>query len=197
MFYREIHKDAQKRIAEELIEKGHEAKIEYRKQGVIFDVYDLTTDEGYEVLTAKFQRSAHEQDEVVIAKMLRYLLRCKQLHFIVACVDNEDLDYLHNMQIEHWHYSYSWLGGFRQRYRHSGKSAKTIAKRITAAMKRIAPLGEWCKEGRRDHKKIPQFEKLTKKLGLPKNFLIGIWRDWHLNWVWKLERELQRWNKKK
>lgn len=63
-------------------------------------------------------------------------------------------------------------------------------------MKSIAPLKEWTKEKRRDHKALPEFDKLNKKLGLPKNFLIAVWRDWRLNYVWKLEKVLPKWERK-
>lgn len=114
MFYREIHSDAQQRILKELKEKGHAAEIEFRKGGCIFDVFDKTDNVGYEVVTAKFWRSAHEQDEAIVAKMLRYLLVCRGLNFVVATANEEDLDYLHSMGIAHWHYSYSWMGGYRR-----------------------------------------------------------------------------------
>lgn len=197
MFYREIHKDAQHRLAAELRANGHDIAVEFRLDGCIFDVYDKTTGIGYEVLTAKFQKSAHEQDEAIVAKMLRYLLRVKELEFVVATADGEDLGYLHDMGIRHWHYSYGWMSGFDRRYFHKGAKASTVARRIIRAMQSIAPLREWAREKRRDHGALPEFERLNKRLGLPENFLIGMWRDWRLNWVWRLEKELPKWARKK
>jgi len=199
MGYRELHTAAERALIERLRRAGHFVLPEARKDhDVIFDVYDATTDTAWEVLTAKFFRSAHEQDEAVIAKIFRYLMWCRRLNFLVVSVDDEDLPLLHNLGLEHWHCYGSWWSGEVSGWRyHRGKSAREIVKAIYAALVRFAPIAEWCRERRRAaHPKAAvekEFDRITRALGLPKNFLIGLWRDWRLQWVWKLEKILPRW----
>ena len=59
MGYRELHTAAERALIERLRRAGHFVLPEARKDhDVIFDVYDATTDTAWEVLTAKFFRSA-------------------------------------------------------------------------------------------------------------------------------------------
>lgn len=205
MSYKELHKAAKEFIIKRLKKKGHKVSTEYRagtkRRYVIFDVYDHTTDTAYEVLTAKIVVSAHEQPEAFVAKMFRYLLHCKNLRFILASFDTEEIPMFHTMGIEHWHIHDSWwrIGKLKGFVRHTGSSARTVARQIYKAMIKFAPLKEWTQENRRKRHKYPmppRLDKLTAKLGLPKNFLKGMWRDWRLNWVWKLEKILPAWAKK-
>jgi hypothetical protein len=200
MSYAELHKAAEEFILKKLRSQGHKVEREVGKDhDVVFDVYDATTDTAWEILTAKIVRSSHEQDEAIIGKIFRYLLQCKNLKFLIVSFDHEELEVFHNLKLEHWHIHNGWwsLGELKGWKYHKGKTAKQIADKIFEAMIKFAPLKEWTKEGRRkDHPKesvAADFDKITTKLGLPKNFLIGLWRDYRLMWVWKLEQILPEW----
>ncbi|MEM2478700.1 MAG: hypothetical protein QXE64_01220 [Candidatus Pacearchaeota archaeon] len=202
MDYRELHAKAEDWIFEKLKAKGHKVLKEAAKNHeVVFDVYDASTDTAYEVLTAKFFRSAHEQDEMIIYKIFHYLLLVRRLRFYIVSYDRQELELFHRLGLEHWHLSSEGL--FNKKVGnliyHRGKSALQIANKIFNALVKFAPLEEWIKKGRRNapgHKKSDvarPFVALTKKLGLPKNFFIGLWRDWRLLWVWRLEYLLPLW----
>ncbi|MEM7814726.1 MAG: hypothetical protein QXF55_00075 [Candidatus Aenigmatarchaeota archaeon] len=198
-WYSKLHEATEKLIVEQLKKRGHSASREVRRhREVIFDVYDATTGTAYEVLTAKIVRSGHEQDEAILAKIFRYLLEARSLKFWIASYNHEELEMFHRMGIEHWHAEYDWFGRPRRKCHHRGKSAARAASDIIRTMQRIAPLAEWCRPRRRAaHMKDVKAEKAiavaTARLGLPKNFLKGIWRDWRLLWVWKLEKLLPQW----
>jgi len=207
MLYKELHKAVEEFLLKRLSRAGHEVYVEYRagskRNYVIFDVYDATTNTAYEILTAKFWRSAHEQPESFFAKIYRYLLYCDNIRFVIASFDPEgEIDFFHRMRIEHWHIHNHWwsfsgkVSGWR---RHPGKSAKAVAIAVLKAMLKFAPLPEWTSEKRRARHPRPipnEIIQLTEKLGLPKNFLKGLWRDWHLQWVWKLEKVLPKFARK-
>lgn len=196
-WYDVLHDKAKEWLAERLREKGHSVVLEQRmNHEVIFDVYDRTEQTAWEVLTAKIVRSSHEQDEAIIAKIFRYLLWVKNLKFLLVSYDHEELDFFHTMGIEHWHLSSTswWKPSFGKLFYHRGKNPKEVAVRLVREMLKFAGLEEWVgKQRGKAHRKQPipqQFDKLTKALGLPKNFLKGMWRDWRLMWVWKLEKIL-------
>ncbi|MEM4282589.1 MAG: hypothetical protein QXU88_01165 [Candidatus Woesearchaeota archaeon] len=198
-WYKELHDKAKEKLAAELKAKGHSVVVEARRhKEVIFDVYDSTTGTAYEILTAKIVRSGHEQDEALLAKIFRYLLDARTLKFYIASYDHRELDFFHKMALEHWHYDFNFWGGLREKRYHKGITAARAAQKIISAMKKVAPILEWCRPRRRAaHIKNAEAEKkivtLTEKLGLPKNFLKGLWRDWRLLWVWKLEKLLPQW----
>jgi len=193
-----IHEKAEDYIVEELKKKGYKAVKQQRvKNGNIFDVYEPQTKTAYEVLTAKIIRSAHEQDEAIIAKMFRYLLYAKHLKFYLASFNHEEIEMFHNLGLEHWHLEFNWDGELIGKSYHKGKTAEEIAKKIFKLLVSYAPLREWTREKRRKQHPAPEeFKKLTKKYGLPEHFLIGLWRDWRLQWVWKLEKVLPKWVKR-
>jgi hypothetical protein len=200
MSYTELHRAAEEFILKKLRARGHEAERQVaRDRDVIFDVYDATTDTAWEVQTAKIVRSSHEQDEAIITKIFRYLLFCQDVKFIIASFDHDELELFHRLGLEHWHLHDSWwrLERLRGWIYHRGKTARQVAMLIFSEMTQFAPLSEWVREGRRaDHPKArvaKAFETMTDKLGLPKNFLVGMWRDWRLMWVWKLEQILPEW----
>jgi len=191
--YRELHQEAEEFLVRKLKRMGHEVEREVRQDSFcIFDVYDKTTDTAWEILTAKIIKPSHEHEEGILTKLFRYLLYCRDLRFLVVGLWDEDLPALHRLKLRHWH-----LRDKRLVY-HPGLPARRIAERVLKAMLEIAPIEEWTREGRRkDHPKKAveeRFRELTQKLGLPKNFLLGLWRDWRLNWVWKLEEVLPRWS---
>jgi len=206
MSYKELHAAGEELLFKRLTARGHKVQKEFRRNHeVIFDIYDATTDTAWEVLTAKYVRSAHEQDEAIIAKIFRYLLHCKNVKFLIVSFDHAEIEMFHRLGLEHWHAHNGWWS-FRRSEKlrgwkyHKGKSARRIANEIYRSMIKFAPLAEWTREKRRkDHPKeevAKEFEKITEQLGLPKNFLIGMWRDWRLMWVWKLEKVLPLWAKK-
>ncbi|MEM3075725.1 MAG: hypothetical protein QW590_02790 [Candidatus Bilamarchaeaceae archaeon] len=203
MGYRALHTQGERWLLHKLRAEGHDVNLEVRKNNdVIFDVYDETEGTAWEVLTAKFFKSAHEQDEAIIAKIFRYLLHCKQLRFLVVSVNSEEIKLLHKIGLEHWHiYGDYWSEGLCGFEYHKGTSSLDIAKKIYKALVGYAPIHEWCRKGRRKYHPKAEVEKdfarITRALGLPKNFLIGLWRDWHLVWVWKLENALRKWKLKK
>lgn len=198
-WYAKIHEKTEQLIVAMLKSRGHAVAREVRRhREVIFDVYDSTTGTAYEVLTAKIVRSSHEQDEAILAKIFRYLLEARSLKFWIASYNHEELEMFHSMGLEHWHVEYDWFGRMKRKYYHRGKTAARAASDIIRAMQRIAPLVEWCRPRRRAaHMRATEKEKqiatATKRLGLPKNFLKGIWRDWLLLWCWKLEKILPQW----
>jgi len=204
MSYKELHAQAERWIAEQLEKMGHEVEIELAiDHEVLFDVHDKSTETAYEVLTAKFFRSGHEQDEMIIYKLFHYLLICPRLKiYVVSFERGQELELLHRLGLEHWHL---WSGGWlspeiRGSSYHRGRSAAQVVGGIYKALLRFAPLEEWTKKGRRaGHPKKGvegKFAALTEKLGLPKNFLIGLWRDWRLLWVWRLEYILPLWQRR-
>ena len=204
MSYRKLHAEAQKWIVAQLKARGHRAEMEFAvDHEVLFDVYDRSTKTAYEVLTAKFVRSGHEQDEMILYKFFHYLMVCPRLKVYVVSFDREqELEMLHRLGLEHWHL---WSGGWfdnkiRGSGHHKGRSVAAVVDRIYKAMLRSAPLEEWTKKGRRaghPRKGVEkEFERSTKRLGLPKNFLIGLWRDWRLLWVWRLEYLLPLWQRR-
>ncbi|MEM5798608.1 MAG: hypothetical protein QXP39_00990 [Candidatus Aenigmatarchaeota archaeon] len=204
MSYKELHAAAEDFLVKRLTAQGHDVEKEKaRNHDVLFDVYDVSTDTAWEVLTAKIVRSAHEQDEAIIAKIFRYLLFVKNLKFLIVSFGHEEIEMFHRLGLEHWHLHNHWwhIGELKGWSYHRGKSAREIANRIFKVMTNYAPISEWCREGRRkEHPKADvaeDFERMTNELGLPKNFLIGLWRDWRLNWVWKLENILPKWKIRK
>jgi len=203
MSYKELHQAAEDWIVNYLKKKGHKVKKEAAKDHeVLFDVWDKTDNTAYEVLTAKIVRSGHEQDEMILYKIFHYLLICPRLRFYLVSFNHEELKMFHELGLEHWHlWSRGWLStDVKGTSYHKGKSALQVANRIYRAMIKFVPLKEWCTEGRRkNHPKADvekEFAKLTKQIGLPKNFLIGMWRDWRLLWVWRLEYVLPMWKKR-
>ena len=200
-WYAKIHEKTEELVVAQLRAAGHSAAREVRRhREVIFDVYDATTGIAYEVLTAKIVRSGHEQDEAILAKIFRYLLEARALKFWLASYDHEELRMFHDVGVEHWHVEYDWFGRPKRKYYHKGKTAARIASEIIRAMQQIAPLAEWCRPRRRaahmrDAKAERAIAAATARLGLPKNFLKGIWRDWRLLWVWKLEKILPQWER--
>jgi hypothetical protein len=204
MGYKELHAEAERWIAAQLRRKGHRVEIERAvNHEVLFDVYDRSTKTAYEVLTAKFFRSGHEQDEMILYKFFHYLMVCPRLKvYVVSYERGQELEMLHNLGLQHWHL---WSGGWfdteiRGSSYHRGSSVARVVDRIYKAMLSFAPLREWTREGRRaKHPKKDvevEFTKITKQLGLPKNFLIGLWRDWRLLWVWRLEYILPLWQRR-
>ncbi len=203
MRYKELHTAAEEFLVKRLTSQGH--KVEREKaidHEVMFDVWDSTEGTAWEVLTAKIVRSSHEQDEAIITKIFRYLLIAKNLKFLIVSFDHDELEMFHKLGLEHWHLHNHWwaIGKLKGLSYHRGRTARQIANRIFKAMTSYAPLTEWTRERRRrDHPKaavVRDFERITKELGLPKNFLIGMWRDWRLAWVWKLEKILPYWARK-
>jgi hypothetical protein len=204
MNYKELHNRAEQLLVQILTKKGH--KVERQKainHEVLFDVWDATQRTAWEVLTAKIVRSSHEQDEAIITKIFRYLLIAKRLKFLIVSFDHNELEMFHSLGLEHWHTHNHWwhTGQLSALKYHKGKTARQIANRIFKAMINYAPLSEWTREGRRkDHPKTEKiasdFERISKKIGLPKNFLIGMWRDYRLMWCWKLEKILPIWAKR-
>jgi len=200
-WYKEIHEQAKEFIAERLRQKGEKVEVEARlDHEVQFDVFDETNKVAYEVLTAKFFRSSHEKDEAIIAKIFRYLLHCRELRFVIASYNHEEIEFFHNARIRHWHIHFGswWHPRIEKKiYYHPGVKPKTFAKRLFRAMLKIAPLREWISEGRaRKHRKQPlpdEFSVIRQRFGLPENFLKGLWRDWRLQWVLRLERCLGKW----
>jgi len=199
MNYRTLHAEAEEKLLSYLWAKKHKAVKEYRTKYGIFDVYDITDSCCWEVLTAKIIRSGHEQDEAIIAKIFRYMLFAPKIRFLLVSYDHEELEMFHRMKIEHWHIHNGWWSGrLGEIYYHKGKPAYKIAHEIYEAMISIAPLTEWTKEKRRakhpDRK--TEVQETNDRLGLPKNFLLGLWRDWRLAWVWRLEKVLPKWAKR-
>ncbi len=194
--YKILHKKAEEYLKRKL---DHQIKLEYRKdhkKPAIFDVYDKKKDVAYEILTAKIIKSSHEHEEAILSKLFRYLIKCPRLKFYLVSYGEEEIELFHNLNLEHWHLFCDWEGNIEKEVYHKGKSALEIAKFIYKILISLAPLSEWIKEGRRKkHSSKEEFEKLTEKYKLPKNFLIGLWRDWHLDWVWKLEKALPKWEK--
>jgi hypothetical protein len=200
-WYKELHAKGEDAIIAKHNAAGEEAWREFRKDGCIFDVYVPERDLAYEVLTAKWARSAHEQDEAIIAKLFRYLLHCSAVRLVLVSYDHEDLDYLHAMRIEHVHREYSWATGrLLREVRHHGKRPKTVLLAVLRWMARFAPLKEWYDPKRRkrhprgQHREL--FARISERFGLPGNFLYGIWRDWRLAWVWHLEQDLPEWQRR-
>lgn len=205
MSYKELHAAGEDLLIKRLTAQGHKVQRELRRDHeAIFDVYDATTDTAWEVLTAKYVRSAHEQDEAIIAKIFRYLLHCKNVKFLIVSFDHGEIEMFHSLGLEHWHAHNGWwsfrrpekLKGWKY---HRGSSARVVARRIYREMTKFAPLKEWTAENRRKRHKYPlppELDKITERLGLPKNFLKGMYRDWRLAWVWKLEKILPLWAKK-
>jgi len=199
MSYRELHAAAEDELVELLKRKGHVAVKEYRTKYGIFDVYDKTANTCWEVVTAKIIPSGHEQKEAIVAKIFRYMLVVPKVKFLIASYDHEDLDYFHTMKLEHWHVHDGWWGGqLGKLYYHKGQSAEKLAHKIYAAMVAFAPLKEWLRPKRRaaHPNRKSDVQKINDALGLPHNFLLGIWKDWRLAWVWKLEKVLPLWAKK-
>jgi hypothetical protein len=204
MSYKELHKAGEEWIVRWLKAKGHKVLQEAAlNHEVVFDVYDATTSTAYEVLTAKIVRSGHEQDEMILYKLFHYLLLVPRLRFYIVSFGKDELEVFHSLHLEHWHlYSKGWLKTeLRGPIYHKGKSALEVANAIYKAMVNYAPLHEWiAKDRRHKHPKAAvekDFARLTAQLGLPKNFLIGMWRDWRLLWVWRLEYILKLWKKRK
>ena len=200
-WYNVLHSKAEEFLASKIKDLGHEVALEQRKNTeVIFDVYDVTANEAWEVLTAKIVRSSHEKDEAIIEKIFRYLLWVEKLKFLIVSYNHEELEIFHKLEIEHWHLnSKSWTRPeFRNMFYHRGQSAKAIAIKIAKALLDFAPMKEWIsKDRRKKHKKVPkELLELNKKLNLPNNFLKGVWRDWRLMWVWKFEKSFPRFVKK-
>lgn len=206
MAYKELHRAAEEFLIQRLQKKGHKVSREHAvDHKVLFDVYDATENTAWEVLTAKIVRSGHEQDEAILAKIFRYMMHVPNVKFLLVSFDHEELQMFHDLKLEHWHAHDGWwsFGGpesLKRLYYHRGKTAAQVARDIFNAMVGYAPLKEWIKKGRRKyHPKASvaaDFEQITKKLGLPKNFLIGMYRDWRLQWVWKLEQILPLWAEK-
>lgn len=199
--YAQLHRRGEDDIVKAHNAAGEEAWREFRRDGCIFDVYVPERDLAYEVLTAKWERSAHEQDEAIIAKLFRYLLHCSTVRLVLVSYDHEDLDYLHSMRIAHTHREHSWATGrFIREFRHPGKPAKPVLMAVLRWMAKFAPLKEWYDPKRRKRHLRGQhretFAKASKALGLPENFLYGIWRDWKLKWVWNMEKDLPKWERK-
>jgi len=187
-------------MVEKLRKLGHDVSREHAcNHEVIFDIYDKTTDTAYEILTAKIIRSTYEKDEAIIAKIFSYLLHCKNLIFVLVSYNHEELEIFHKLKLEHIHLECNWNNEIIAEKYHKGFTAREIAKRILKLLKSIAPIDEWISEDRRKkHSKMPEeFEKLTKKYGLPENFLKGLWKDWHLAWVLRMEKALLKWKNKR
>lgn len=194
--YADLHRAAEEHVLKKLKKRGHKAELEFHANDSIFDVYDKTTDTVYEILTAKIVVSAHEQPEAIITKIFKYLLHCRDLVFYLASYDHEEIDLFHSLGMAHWHLIYDWDNQLQRSFFHKGKKPKTIAKKIYRLLVSFAPLTEWIREGRRKKHPVPkEFGRLTKRVGLPQHFLQGLWRDWRLNWVWKLEKILPKWRK--
>lgn len=198
--YETIHRKTEQYIAQKLKKQGYKKVLiesRIKKDTCIFDVYNQDTDTAYEVLTAKIVRSAHEQDEAIISKMFRYLLHCLRLKFYLASYNHEEIEMFHDLRLEHWHLNFDWSDNIIKTTYHKGKKAEAIACKIFNLLIGYAPLKEWTREKRRKkHPKPEEFEKLTKEYGLPEHFLVGLWRDWRLMWVWKLEKILPKWVKR-
>lgn len=198
--YKSIHQKTEEFIKSQLEKKGYkDVLLEHRvKDGVIFDVWNLATNTVYEVLTAKIVRSAHEQDEAIISKLFRYLLFAKRVKFYLASYNHEEIEMFHNLGIEHWHVNFDWQGHIIKTIYHPGKRAQVIARKIYNLLVSWAPIKEWTFEKRRKKHPAPEeFKRLTTKYSLPEHFLIGLWRDWRLNWVWKLEKILPKWKERR
>ena len=198
-WYDELHGVAEDWIVAKLKLMDHAVQKELgRDREVIFDVFDSSTNTAYEVLTAKIIRSAHEQDEAIIAKAFRYLLEVPRLRFYLASYDHEEMEIFHKLGMEHWHLDADWNARITKSHYHRGKPAHTVIRRIFDAMRAYAPIKEWIRPKRRKaHTPFPhELEELNARLGLPKNFLKGIWRDWRLAWVLRLEKVLPAWERR-
>lgn len=196
MTYRDLHTAGEDKIASYLRRKGHHALKEHRTAHGVLDVYDSTEDVCWEVVTAKIVRSSHEQDEAIVAKIFRYTLVAPQVRFLVVSYGHDELEFFHRMGVEHWHSHNGWTETTLGRlHRHGGKSATQAAHDIYGAMLRLAPLSEWVAEDRRARHpdRSAAVQAVNDELGLPRDFLLGLWRDWRLNWVWKLEGLLPEW----
>lgn len=196
MSYRDLHAAGEDKIVRYLRHQGHEALKEHRTPHGVLDVYDQTGNECWEVVTAKIVRSSHEQDEALVAKVFHYMLVAPYVKFLVVSYGHDELVFLHNLGVEHWHAHNGWGQSLLGRlHRHGGKQATQTAHEVYQAMIRLAPLSEWVSEDRRVRHpdRSAAVQSINDRLGLPKNFLLGLWRDWHLNWVWKLERILPEW----
>lgn len=193
--YRELHARAEQLILNRLRRARHKALLEHRIADCVFDVYDATTDTVYEILTAKFERSSHESDEAILAKLFKYALHSRAIRLVIVSYDHQELDMLHRMAIAHEHIDFRWWSGSLIGYRrHRGASPHTVVKRVLKILKSVAPLSEWYDEKRRQRHPRGQmdktFEQLTARYGLPPNFLKGLWRDWRLKWVMQMEHVL-------
>ncbi len=204
-WFTEIHTDCKNKLAEELRKKGHDVAVEYRAgPGAIFDVYDKSNGTAYEVLTAKYEKSAHEQEEMLFSKLFRYSLVCKKLVFVLAGFEDVDIPHFHNMRLAHWHWRYAWpgwAGRLKPAYKkefHDGVDPLIYTHRFYHRLKALAPIKEWTGEKRRKRHPFPIPPKIlaaNKRWGLPVNTLKGLWRDWRLQWIWKLEKILPKWER--
>jgi len=198
MLYERLHKVGEDYILDMLKLNGRRGEKEFRMKHCVFDVYDPAGDTVYEVLTAKFIRSMHEHDEEIIAKMFKYLLYAKHLKFYIVSYGKGEINLFNKLRLQHWHLECSWSGNVKGLYYHAGKTPRTVVNLVLRVMKDYAPIKEWIDPKRRmRHKKVPdEFGEMTKKYNLPKNFLQGLWRDWHLHWVQEMEKVLPRWSQK-